>query len=579
MRRVSTSAEKTVLEEHEGGDERGDVGVHDGPERLVEAGGHGSARRLGRAQLLADALEDDHVGVHGHAHGEHDARDAGQRERRFEHRHDAREQQQVGEQRAARVDAREPVVADGEHHHHDQAEDRGAHSPGDRVRAQRRPHGALLFDLHGNRQGAGPQHHRQVRRLLRREATLDLSARPDARADDRRAVDPLVEHDREPLADVGAGEVAEDLRPLDVEGELHDGALLAVEIDARVLEIIARDRRRLLQQIRREDAIRLLVALEGDDRLLGQPVRVTREQQLLGLVRIRDDLELQEARDAQQLTRAAAVDLAAGNLHQDAIVALARHHGVRDAAHRIGDASAQHFQHLAHAALPHTLPHVAGQRVLERRAVVGQLPEAIGAIGPIAHLGGIQLGSHLHQHARALRALHPLYAHGGEGELLFLGPGLQILPEDLQLLLHGHVELGAQHPVDAALQVESEAQPAVRQEGVLQTRLLGHEVADREEGEQPDERQRRADAQAQPAHASSPSFLLFCTWSTRARAILTRIRSPLTPPTSTVSTSSVTPVTLPCSPPAVTTLSPFSMLLSIASCCRWRFCCGRISRK
>ena len=40
--------------------------------------------------LLAHALVDQHVGVDRHAHRQHDAGDAGQRQRRAEHRQDAR---------------------------------------------------------------------------------------------------------------------------------------------------------------------------------------------------------------------------------------------------------------------------------------------------------------------------------------------------------------------------------------------------------------------------------------------------------------------------------------------------------
>jgi hypothetical protein len=60
------------------------------------------------------------------------------------------------------------------------------------------------------------------------------------------------------------GEVAEDPAALAVELERHARALLAVEADARVLEIVARDVGLLGQQIGGQDAIGLLVALGRD---------------------------------------------------------------------------------------------------------------------------------------------------------------------------------------------------------------------------------------------------------------------------------------------------------------------------
>ena len=61
--------------------EHGDVGVDDGPEGAGEAGVDRGAHRLARAQLFADPLEDQDIGVHRHADGQHDPRDAGQRQR------------------------------------------------------------------------------------------------------------------------------------------------------------------------------------------------------------------------------------------------------------------------------------------------------------------------------------------------------------------------------------------------------------------------------------------------------------------------------------------------------------------
>ena len=60
-------------------------------------------------QLFADALVDQHVGVHRHADGEHDAGDAGQRQRRAEQRQRADDQDDVEDQRDVGEEAEQPV--------------------------------------------------------------------------------------------------------------------------------------------------------------------------------------------------------------------------------------------------------------------------------------------------------------------------------------------------------------------------------------------------------------------------------------------------------------------------------------
>ncbi len=85
--------------EHDGGDERGDVGVEDGAEGLLEAGVDGEAGGLAQRELVANALIDEHVGVDGHADGEHDAGDAGQREGEVELREEAEEKDEIHRQR------------------------------------------------------------------------------------------------------------------------------------------------------------------------------------------------------------------------------------------------------------------------------------------------------------------------------------------------------------------------------------------------------------------------------------------------------------------------------------------------
>ena len=48
-------------------------------------------------------------------------------------------------------------------------------------------------------------------------------------------------------------------------------------------------------------------------------------------------------------------------------------------------------------------------------------------------------------------------------------------------MLLGDLELDAEHPVDAAAQVEPQPQAVVGQQRTRRARLLGHEVGEREE--------------------------------------------------------------------------------------------------
>src|SRR5215472_13127790 len=66
------------------GNHGGDVGVDDGDQRLAETRLHGGNGGLARAQLFADALEDQNVGIHGHTYGEDYAGDTRQRQNRAE---------------------------------------------------------------------------------------------------------------------------------------------------------------------------------------------------------------------------------------------------------------------------------------------------------------------------------------------------------------------------------------------------------------------------------------------------------------------------------------------------------------
>ena len=160
--------------------------------------------------LLAHALVDQHVGVDRHAHGQHDAGDAGQRQRRAERRQDADHQEVVGDQRDVGEEAEEAVADDHEDGDADGRHDRGDDAGADRVGAEARADRALLDDGQLGRQRAGAQQDGEVVGALHGEAAADLAgAAEDRLADHRRRDHLVVEHDGEGLADILAGDVAE----------------------------------------------------------------------------------------------------------------------------------------------------------------------------------------------------------------------------------------------------------------------------------------------------------------------------------------------------------------------------------
>src|SRR5262249_21317900 len=107
------------LEQEHRRDDRGDVRVDDRRERLREAVFDRGLRRAAVAQLLADALEHEHVRVDGHTDRQDEARDARQRQRRLEERHRGREQHRVQHERDDGVPAGAAVV-DGHRHEDEQ---------------------------------------------------------------------------------------------------------------------------------------------------------------------------------------------------------------------------------------------------------------------------------------------------------------------------------------------------------------------------------------------------------------------------------------------------------------------------
>ena len=173
----------------------GEVGVQDRQEGTVVAGCDGGLDGLTEAELFTHTLEDQHVGVHGHADGEHEARDAGERE-------DGELIDAAGALGAAGIDgvkdaggddhargpeddvegqgnvgddAAEEVVEEHEEEDRGHADDGGEGALLDGFLAEGRGDGASLHDLDGDVEGARVEDAREAGGLGPREVAGDLA--------------------------------------------------------------------------------------------------------------------------------------------------------------------------------------------------------------------------------------------------------------------------------------------------------------------------------------------------------------------------------------------------------------------
>ena len=135
-------------------------------------------------------------------------------------RHRGHDHDDVDDQADVGEHPEQPVASDHEDDDQDHADDGGAFTGLDRVGAQPGADGALLEHGERCRQGAGAQQQGQVLGLVDAEvAGDDAGAAQDRLADLRGADHLVVEHDRQMLADVLAGGVAEALAADGVEAE------------------------------------------------------------------------------------------------------------------------------------------------------------------------------------------------------------------------------------------------------------------------------------------------------------------------------------------------------------------------
>ena len=185
---------------------------------------HGEPQRLAVHQLLPDALEDQHVGIHGDADGQHETGHARQRECEAECGKSGEREQAVERECRDRERARYPVVTDHDHDHEQHTDDPREHPVVDGIGTQACADRALVDDREGRGQGSGPQHERQITRFLERlAAELDLAVRPDLVLNDRRlSLHAAVENDRHEVVDMASRFLREDASAAAAELECDD---------------------------------------------------------------------------------------------------------------------------------------------------------------------------------------------------------------------------------------------------------------------------------------------------------------------------------------------------------------------
>ena len=148
--------------QHEGGDERGHVRVEDGDEGFLEAGIGGHTHGLAGAQLLTDALVDEHVGVDGHADGQEERGDNLQGDGGTNEDQRSGQKDGVEHERNDGDDAWSAIDAEQEQRQQHAADDGCLQALSDGIRPELSADGVLLDDLKIDWQRAAVQLDGQV---------------------------------------------------------------------------------------------------------------------------------------------------------------------------------------------------------------------------------------------------------------------------------------------------------------------------------------------------------------------------------------------------------------------------------
>jgi hypothetical protein len=168
------TAPEAKPEEQDGGDDGGGVGVGDGAPCPAEPGQHRRTDAAPGSVFLLGPLEHQHVGVHRHADGQHEAGDPGQGECGVEGEQDGVGDEPVGEKGNGSQRSEQVVVGDDVEDREGGADQGGLNAGTDGGVAEGGPDRALLHDLHRHRQSAGADEQGEVLGLRLAEVARDL---------------------------------------------------------------------------------------------------------------------------------------------------------------------------------------------------------------------------------------------------------------------------------------------------------------------------------------------------------------------------------------------------------------------
>ncbi len=259
------------------GEDRRQVRVEDRAESAAIAVSDGGRQSDAAFLLLANSLEDQHVGVDAHADRQDQAGDAGQGERRSQGGHDGQREQQVQQQRHIGDGAADRVVRQHEGGDDDQADDARTDALVEVVGADGRtdhPRGDGLLDQSGG-QRAGVELVHHVGDLRLAEAAGDDAPFVNAAFGDVGGRDgDVVQEDGQRAAGVLAGDAVEEVAALGVQGEADGAAADVVGSGVGVFELPLASARavqhRLIRLIAGQD-VELLAEL-ADDRASDLPL-------------------------------------------------------------------------------------------------------------------------------------------------------------------------------------------------------------------------------------------------------------------------------------------------------------------
>ena len=435
-------------QQRDSGDERRHIRVEDGSPCALVSGLDCGVRGIAPAQLFAYALVDEHVGVDGHPERQRDRGDAGERQRRLQHRKDGDQQQQIDRQRYDRDHAHELVIQNDEEREHDDAVEHRVESLLDVLGGERRADGPLLDDFHGSRKRAGAHEERDVVGLAGVHPPADLNAAAsdflaDHRRGDHLGLALLDQYDGHALADVIAGELLEDSRPRAVQVDMHRGLVgPSVETGLCVVDAISRQHHLPPHQYRR--AVALGEQITAQRRLSGR-----RLLERTGLVV--DHAYLERRRATQDVLGARGV-LHSRQLNDHAIRALLLDDRFCDA--ELVDAVAQNRDVLSHRAVLNAF--------LRLRLEARDEPEVVAGVDAVEQ----QVGERVADFAVGLVALARVAKPDGDIlalacdapvlNLLFAQQRANVSQIAVGSLVQRRLHVDLQEEVDSAAQVEAE---------------------------------------------------------------------------------------------------------------------------